>query len=125
VSDSLPESEDIPEPTPPSPPARRPKPPAEEAPPGETGPPVPPSTQLAGADGVDPELATKLDRATTLLGSIGNRDLTPEQAEQFTAAKAFVSQAHQALDEGDPRRALVLIDKGIILAQDVERVSRP
>lgn len=124
ISESLPDSEDVPEPPPPSRPARRPKP-APEEPHVEPEPPEPPSTQLAGADGIDPELATKLDQATTLLGSIGKRDLTREQAEQFTAARAFVSQAHQALDEGDPHRALVLIDKGLILAQDVERLSRP
>jgi hypothetical protein len=126
ISGAEPDPEDVPAPAPPSRPARRPKPAIEEeASPADTGPPEPPSTQIAGADGVDPEIATKLDRANTLLGSIGKRDLTPEQTEQFTAAKAFVSQAHQALDEGDPRRALVLIDKGLILAQDVERLSRP
>jgi hypothetical protein len=124
VSESPPESEDVPEPPPPPPPVRRPKP-ATEVPPVEPEPPEPPSTQIAGADGVDSKLVSKLDTADRILGSIGTRDLTPEQSEQFIAAKAFVSQAHQALEEGDPRRALVLIDKGLILAQDVERLSRP
>ncbi|MGH9336583.1 MAG: hypothetical protein ACRD21_22825, partial [Vicinamibacteria bacterium] len=74
---------------------------------------------------VDPELASKLNRANSLLGSISRRNLTSQQADQLVAARGFVSQARKALNEGDPRRALVLIDKGLILAEDVERLSRP
>jgi len=92
--------------------------------PGET-PEGPPSTTLAGSTEVDPELASKLERASSLLRSISRRILTPVQAEQLIAARGFVAQARQALAEGDPRRALVLIDKGLILAEDVDRLSRP
>jgi outer membrane biosynthesis protein TonB len=122
-----PEPQDEPEPEKPTPPPTRSRPAAEssEPPKGEAAKPEPPSTQLAGSSSVDPALAAKLDRASALLGSIGVRDLTPGQTEQLTAARAFVIQARRALEEGDPRRALVLIDKGLILAEDVERVSRP
>jgi hypothetical protein len=103
-----------------APPPREPAPSAEQTPPVE-----PPSTTLAGSTEVDPELASKLERASSLLRSISRRILTPVQAEQVIAARGFVAQARQALAEGDPRRALVLIDKGLILAEDVDRLSRP
>jgi hypothetical protein len=99
---------------------REPALPTEEEPPGE-----PPSTALTGSGEVDPELAGKLDRARTLLRAISRRNLTAVQADQLIAARGFVAQARQALAEGDPRRALVLIDKGLILADDVDRLSRP
>lgn len=116
-------------PNPPPPETSAPRPrakPRSEAP-AEPPPPEPPSTQLAHTDKSDPELelARKLERASLLLGSVGGRSLRPELADQLTAARAFVAQARQALAEGDERRALVLIDKGLILAQDVERLSRP
>ena len=101
--------------------------PREQAPPTtEEGPPEePPSTTLAGSGEVDPELAGKLERASSLLRAISRRNLTSVQADQLIAARGFVAQARQALAEGDPRRALVLIDKGLILAEDVDRLSRP
>jgi hypothetical protein len=108
------------EPPDPPPPPRSPTPSAEQTPPVE-----PPSTTLAGSTEVDPELATKLERASSLLRTISRRILTPVQAEQLIAARGFVAQARQALAEGDPRRAVVLIDKGLILAEDVDRLSRP
>jgi hypothetical protein len=85
----------------------------------------PPSTTIAGAAEVDRELAGKLERASSLLQSISHRSLTSVQADQLVAARGFVAQARQALAEGDPQRALVLIDKGLILAEDVDRLSRP
>jgi hypothetical protein len=94
--------------------------PAEEEAPAE-----PLSTTLSGSAEVDPELASKLERARSLLRSISRRNLTSVQADQLVAARGFVTQARQALAEGDPRRALVLIDKGLILAEDVDRLSRP
>jgi hypothetical protein len=105
----------------PSPPRRTSVPPPDP----EEPPPEPPSTTLSGDGDVDPELAAKLERASTLLQSVSRRHLTSVQADQLVAARGFVAQARQALSEGDPRRALVLIDKGLILAEDVDRVSRP
>ena len=100
--------------------------PREQAPATEEEPPEePPSTALAGSGEVDPELAGKLERASTLLRAISRRNLTSIQADQLIAARGFVAQARQALAEGDPRRALVLIAKGLILAEDVDRLSRP
>jgi hypothetical protein len=86
---------------------------------------VPPSTTLVGAGEVDPELASKLERASSLLDAISRRNLTSDQADQLVAARGFVAGARQAISDGDPRRALVLIDKGLILAEDVDRLSRP
>ena len=107
----------------PPPAARRPR---EPAPPTEEEPIVdPPSTALAGAGAVDPALSEKLGRASSLLESISRRSLTSVQADQLVAARGFVAQARQAIAEGDSRRAHVLIDKGLILAEDVDRVSRP
>jgi hypothetical protein len=108
------------EPPLPTPRPREPVPTTAEEPPEE-----PPSTTLAGAGEVDPELASKLERASSLLRSVSRRNLTSGQADQLIAARGFVAQARQALAEGDPRRALVLIDKGLILAEDVDRLSRP
>lgn len=74
---------------------------------------------------VDPEVQSKLKQAGSLLSSVGGRELSQRQREQVAAARGFVAHAQRALDEGDERRALVLIDKGLILAEDVERTSRP
>lgn len=95
------------------------------SPPEQEPEPEPRSTQLSGSRPGDPELATKLDRAGSLLGSVSTRPLSDRQRSQIVAARGFVSQARRALDEGDERRALVLIDKGLILVEDVERASRP
>jgi hypothetical protein len=119
---------------PPEPPQPRPKPVATSKPPrahpepDAEEPPVeeePTSTQISGTGEEDPEIVTKLRRVDALFESLGDRKLTAEQAQQLTAAEAFVAQARKAIQEGDPRRALVLIDKGLILAQDLERLSRP
>ena len=95
--------------------------------PVEQTPPERPSTQLASAgdEDVDPEVLSKLEQAGSLLSSVGGRELSQGQREQVAAARGFVAQAQRALDEGDERRALVLVDKGLILAEDVERTSRP
>lgn len=87
----------------------------------------PTSTQISGTGTgqEDPEIVAKLRRVDALFESLGDRKLTAEQAQQLTAAESFVTQARKAMEEGDPRRALVLIDKGLILAQDLERLSRP
>ena len=82
------------------------------------------STQLSGSNPVDPEMLVKLRQAISLLGSVQGRKLSNEQHEQVTAARSFVTQARQASSEGDERRALVLIDKAVILAEDVESSSR-
>lgn len=113
---------DEPEPDPP-----QPAPPPMAAEPIEEPEPDPPSTQLAGGveDDVDPETLSKLKQAETLLGSVGGRELSQGQREQIAAARGFVAQARRALDEGDERRALVLVDKALLLAEDVERTSRP
>jgi len=95
------------------------------APVPEETPEEPLSTTLAGSTEIDPELAAKLERARSLLRTVSRRNLTSVQADQLVAARGFVTQARQALAEGDPRRALVLIDKGLILAEDVDRLSRP
>ena len=118
-----PESEiDEQRPKPPKPP-----PPPVAAEPVEQTPPEPTSTQLASpVDGaVDPEVVSKLEQATLLLRSVGGRELSQGQREQIAAARAFVAQARRALDESDERRARVLVDKGLLLAADVERTSRP
>jgi len=112
---------DEPEPEPP----RAPPPPV-VAEPAEEPVSEPLSTQLVSPDDedVDPEVLSKLERAGSLLSSVGGRELSQGQREQVAAARGFVAQAQRALDEGDERRALVLVDKGLILAEDVERTSR-
>jgi hypothetical protein len=127
------EPEPAPEPTSeidePEPAPAEPRPAPEPAEPVEEAPPEPASTQLARPGGdvgnVDPEVLSKLEQAGSLLSSVGGRDLSQGQREQVAAARGFVAQARRALDEGDERRALVLVDKGLILAEDVERTSRP
>jgi hypothetical protein len=119
IDDTAEVEDELPEPPGEAPSVREPATPAEEEPPEE-----PPSTALSGTAEVDPELASKLDRARSLLRSISRRNLTSVQADQLVAARGFVTQARQALAEGDQRRALVLIDKGLILAEDVDRLSR-
>jgi hypothetical protein len=59
------------------------------------------------------------------MGTLSTRKLSDSQWQQFAAARGFVAQARRALNDGDERRALFLIDKGLILAADVERSTRP
>ena len=40
-------------------------------------------------------------------------------------SSALIAFIESSVDDGDERRALVLVDKGLILAEDVERTSRP
>lgn len=94
------------------------------SPPPQPGPPAP-APQLADPQVTNPEISSKLEQAGSLLTKIDTRDLSSEQGSQVAAAKAFVAQARDAFAEGDERRALVLVDKGLLLAQDVERSSRP
>jgi hypothetical protein len=107
----------------PPPPRARPRP----APPPDPEPPPPPRPQLP-ADQPDAEeptsIADKLDRTVDLFSVVRDRPLTVEQREQVEAAQAFVAQARAALEEGDVVRAMVLGDKGFLLAEDVERASR-
>ncbi len=84
-----------------------------------------PSRGRAGSKRVDPELWTKLERAGSLMGTLSTRKLSDSQRQQFASARGFVAQARRALNDGDERRALFLIDKGLILAVDVERSTRP
>ncbi len=106
------------------PPAPRPAPTVPAKPPPTPDADQRPSTQLSGSAPLDPEVLSKLRQAISLLGSVQGRTLSNEQREQVTAARAFVTQAREASAEGDERRALVLIDKAVILAEDVERSSR-
>ena len=113
-----------PEPRPDQGPDRAPPTPPPPEPPDDV-PAEPPSTERAGSESVDPELLAKLARANALMSSLPTRALSDGQRQQFAAARGFVAQAQRAVDEGDERRALVLIDKGLMLAEDVERSSRP
>ena len=115
VEEPEPRADEGPKSAPPAPP---PPDPPDQAP-------EPPPRERAGSEGLDPELLTKLERASSLMSSLSTRELSDGQREQFAAARGFVAQAQRALDEGDERRALLLIDKGLILAEDVERSSRP
>lgn len=126
VREAPPEPEPEPEVDAPPPEPAEPPPAPVVADPVEEPPPAPPSTKLGGVndDEVDPEVVTKLEYAGLLLSSVGSRELSQNQREQMAAARGFVAQAQRALEEGDDRRALVLIDKGLILAEDVERTSR-
>ena len=127
-SESSPEPEPEPKVDEPEPEPPKPSPPPVAVEPVQEPPPEPPSTQLASAvDGaVDPEVQMKLEQAGSLLSSVGGRELSQGQREQVAAARGFVAQAQRALDKGDERRALVLVDKGLILAEDVgSRTSRP
>lgn len=103
---------------PPPVPAPKPRP----APPPEPVPsPEPPEPSLAQGDD-SPEsrsIMEKLTRAEGMLSTLRKRALTREQREQVAAAQAFVDQARKAHAERDYRRAAVLVDKGLLLAEDV------
>ena len=64
-------------------------------------------------------IVEKLTRAEAILSTLQTRSLTKEQREQLAASRAFVTQARKAYAEKDYRRAAVLADKGLILAEDV------
>ncbi|TDI34570.1 MAG: hypothetical protein E2P02_29675 [Acidobacteria bacterium] len=110
-----PRPDEGPKSNPPAPPPPEPPDPAPE----------PPARERAGSERLDPELSAKLERASSLMSALRARELSDRQRQQFSAARGFVAQAQRALDEGDVRRAVFLIDKGLILAEDVERSTRP
>jgi hypothetical protein len=101
--------------------APKPEPPPEPEPPAD--PPEPRLTSSTDSAEARPILE-KLARTEDILSSLGRRTLTTEQQKQAANARAFVSQAKQALDDGDYRRAAVLADKGIILAEDLRDSTR-
>lgn len=104
--------------------AEKPAPPPEEP----AAPPVaePSNPQLLPGEQAPDTLAIRdrLARTQGLLSLIAQRSLTEAQREQADAARAFVGQAAEALDGGESQRALVLADKGLILAEDVESSTR-
>lgn len=98
-------------------PIREPRP----APPPEPPPPEPAEPRLTINED-SPEarsIVEKLTRAEAILSTLQKRSLTKEQQEQLAASRAFVTQARKAYAEKDYRRAAVLADKGLILAEDV------
>ncbi len=113
-----PEEEPIPVSEEPAPkPVQRPK----ATPPPEPPPPEPAEPRLT-ANEDSPEarsIVEKLTRAEAILSTLQNRPLTKKQSEQLAAAQAFVIQARKAYAEKDYRRAAVLAEKGLILAEDV------
>jgi hypothetical protein len=126
ILDALPEAVDEPAPVeeeePPPKPVRRRRP----APPPEP-PPTPDPHEPRLTEGSDsPEVRSirnKLARADAILNILGRQSLTAVQREQASQARAFVNQAREALQDGDYRRAAVLADKGLILAEDVRESS--
>ncbi len=126
-SEIAPEPEEDPQPPEEEkPPPRRARSPKPESPPEPEPPPDPPEPRLTSSTD-SPEarpILEKLARTEDILSSLRRRPMTPEQQEQAANARAFVSQAKQALDEGDYRRASVLADKGIILAEDLRDSTR-
>jgi hypothetical protein len=106
-------------------PPPRPVPRRRPAPPPEPPPPDPREPRLTDAD--SPEvlsISDKLTRTEVILAVLRRRSLTAEQREQAATARTFVNQARRALEDGDYRRAAVLADKGLILAEDVRDSSR-
>ncbi len=104
---------------PPARPVRRRRPP--EPPPPPPPPEEPPSPRLT-SEPLTAEIGAIRDTLAlteAILSSLDQAALTAKQREQAAAARAFVTQARRALEEGDYRRASVLADKGIILAEDV------
>lgn len=126
-SEIAPEPEEVPPPPEEEkPPPRRVRAPKPEPLPEPEPPPDPPEPSLTSSTD-SPEarpILEKLARTEDILSSLRRRPLTTEQQKQAANARAFVSQAKQALEEGDYRRASVLADKGIILAEDLRDSTR-
>jgi hypothetical protein len=102
-------------------PAPQPVPRPRATPPPEPPPPEPAEPRLTiNEDSQEARsIVEKLTRAEAILSTLEKRPLTKEQREQLGAARAFVIQARKAYSEKDYRRAAVLADKGLILAEDV------
>ncbi len=107
---------------PPARPVRRSKP--SDPPPPPPVPEEPPSPRLT----TEPNNAEtgiirdKLALTEAILSALDQDSLTIKQREQAAVARAFVTQARKALEERDYRRASVLADKGLILAEDMRDV---
>lgn len=71
------------------------------------------------------ELQEKLAAAEELLDRLERRSLSDEQAELVVAGEAFVHQAQEAFSLDDLDRTAILLEKALILLEDVEQSSRP
>ena len=107
----------------PPPPPRPARPSREETPADEPAPPAEPSLDERLPE-LDPDTREKLVRADSLLVLVDARPLSSIQRQQAGSARAFVAQAKKAIREGDERRAVVLLGKGLLLVEDLERSSR-
>jgi len=76
-------------------------------------------------DGSQPAVDDLLTRVRELLGALADRTLTGAQREERDAGVAFLAQAEEARDSGEPERAALLADKARILIEDLERATRP
>ena len=115
-------------PTPPAPSRPRPprRTPAQPAPvePEPAEPPPSPTPGLAATSEDPAAIQGKISRAETVLATLSARSLPRDQQDQASAARGFIAQGKEALAGSELKRAAVLADKGLILAEDVERRSR-
>ncbi len=72
------------------------------------------------------EIGRSLEQVEGRLAAIKREQLSPQDAEDYDRIKAFVAEAHSALQEQDTLRARSLVDKAArLVAQLAGRVSSP
>jgi hypothetical protein len=71
------------------------------------------------------ELEEYLTGADELMASVRGRPLSQEQRRQAEAAESFLAQARDALKEEDLERCSFLVEKSVVLLQEIELNSRP
>lgn len=72
----------------------------------------------------DAVLKASLERAEALLVQLRARKLDETQQVQVASAQGFVDQAREALAAGDKERASTLLEKSLVLLQDIEAATR-
>jgi hypothetical protein len=80
---------------------------------------VPPALPAAPA-----ELIGQLEKADQTLRILVGRDLDAAQREQRDTGAAFLDQAKSASSAGDSARAAVLVNKSLLLLEDLESRTR-
>ena len=71
------------------------------------------------------ELEKDLTGADELMAMVGKRTLSEDQRRQAESAEAFLDQAREALKEEDLERCSFLVEKSVVLLQEIELYSRP
>lgn len=111
--------------SPPRPPAA-PEPTATEPSAPDPPPDAPAPKLLSDTDSsLGQEVQAKLGHARDLAAALDPRTLSIEQTDQLLGGQQFVGECTEAVAAGDLQRASVLVDKALVILEELEQSTRP